>query len=385
MQLGFSVFDVIISGAGPAGSVAATLLARGGARVLVLDRARFPRDKLCGDTVNPGTLAALRRLGLAERIESHALPIRGMLLTGERRAIVRGEYGGTIHGLSLLRRDLDGALLDAAVRAGARVEEGVLVRAPLVDEAGGHPRVRGVVIAGRDGHDIRIPAPLVIAADGRRSPIALALRLARHPRWPRRWAVGAYFDGMRDVADLGEMHVRQRRYVGVAPVPSGLANVCVVTATRTGFEQPARLLERAVADDWYLGDRFASARLASMPVVLGPLAVDVVNRRVPGLLLAGDAAGFIDPITGDGLRFAVCGAELAATVALRALERRTGDPQGALVRLRRRAFAAKWCFNRSVRRLVATPSALNAAGLAAAVAPSVFRRVIAFAGDVQRA
>jgi len=58
---------------------------------------------------------------------------------------------------------------------------------------------------------------------------------------------------------------------------------------------------------------------------------------VPGLLLAGDAAGFIDPITGDGLRFAVCGAELAATVALRALERRTGDPQGALVRLRRRA------------------------------------------------
>ena len=70
---------------------------------------------------------------------------------------------------------------------------------------------------------------------------------------------------------------------------------------------------------------------------------------------------------------------------MRALERRSGDPQSALVRLRRRAFAAKWRFNRSVRRLVATPSALDAAGLAATVAPSVFRRVIAFAGDVQRA
>jgi len=384
VRLGFSVFDVIISGAGPAGSVAAMLLARGGARVLLLDRARFPRDKLCGDTVNPGTLAALRRLGLAERVESHALPIRGMLLTGERRAIVRGEYGVDVHGLSLLRRDLDAALLDAAVQAGARVEEGVLVRGPLVDQSGDRPRVRGVVIAGRDGHDVRIPAPLVIAADGRRSRIALALHLARHPRWPRRWAVGAYFDGVRGVDELGEMHVRHRRYIGVAPVPSGLVNVCVVTATRAGLEQPARLLRAAVADDWYLADRFASARLATPPVVLGPLAVDVVDARVPGLLLAGDAAGFIDPITGDGLRFAVCGAELAAAVALRALERRSGDPQGALVRLRRRAFAAKWRFNRSVRRLVAAPSALNAAGLAATVAPSVFRRVIAFAGDVRR-
>ena len=132
--------------------------------------------------------------------------------------------------------------------AGARVEDGVLVRAPLVESAVGRPRVRGVVIAGRDGRDIRIPAPLVIAADGRRSRIALALRLARHPKWPRRWAVGGYFDGVTDVDDLGEMHVRQHRYIGVAPVPSGLANVCVVTPTREGFDQPAALLERGRRD-----------------------------------------------------------------------------------------------------------------------------------------
>ena len=68
------MYDVIICGAGPAGSVAATVLARGGARVLLLDRARFPRDKLCGDTMNPGTVAILRRLGLTERFESAALP-----------------------------------------------------------------------------------------------------------------------------------------------------------------------------------------------------------------------------------------------------------------------------------------------------------------------
>src|SRR5216110_1145179 len=103
------MFDVIISGAGPAGAVAATVLARGGARVLVLDRATFPRDKICGDTLNPGTLAALRRLNLAQGFEPHALPIDGMILTGERGAMVRGGYGDGVHGLAILRRDLDTA------------------------------------------------------------------------------------------------------------------------------------------------------------------------------------------------------------------------------------------------------------------------------------
>ena len=76
------MYDVIVCGAGPAGSVAATVLARGGARVLMLDRARFPRDKLCGDTINPGALAVLRRLGLAEEFEAAALPVDGMIVTG---------------------------------------------------------------------------------------------------------------------------------------------------------------------------------------------------------------------------------------------------------------------------------------------------------------
>src|SRR5688500_1721758 len=67
-------WDVVIAGAGPAGSITATLLARAGARVLLLDRARFPREKLCGDTVNPGTVARLRALSLAGWIETHGLP-----------------------------------------------------------------------------------------------------------------------------------------------------------------------------------------------------------------------------------------------------------------------------------------------------------------------
>ena len=383
------MFDVIVCGAGPAGSVAATVLARGGARVLLLDRARFPRDKLCGDTMNPGTVAILRRLALTGGFEDGALPVDGMIVTGERGVRVRAAYGGGARGLALLRRTLDAALLRGASDAGARVEEGVLVRGPLLESQTPGARVRGVVIAGRDGRDIRVPAPLVIAADGRRSRLALPLGLARHPRRPRRWAIGAYFDRVAGVTSFGEMHVRRGRYLGIAPVPGGSVNVCLVApgeALRTGsssaLDDPSRLLQQAIDADPDLRERFADARMTAVPVVLGPLAIDAAAAGAPGLLLAGDAAGFIDPMTGDGLRFAVRGGELAAQVALAALAGTLAPPHVRLARLRRREFAAKWRFNRTLRRLVSRGTTVEIAGLVALAAPWLLRRTIAFAGDV---
>ncbi len=88
-------------------------------------------------------------------------------------------------------------------------------------------RVTGVSTQTGKGSTSR-PARVVIAADGRRSTLALALGLARHPRRPRRWAIGAYFEGVTGFLDVGEMHVRRRHYIGVAPVPGGLANACLV-------------------------------------------------------------------------------------------------------------------------------------------------------------
>lgn len=374
------MYDVIVCGAGPAGSVAATVLARGGARVLMLDRAAFPRDKLCGDTINPGTLAILRRLGMAT-FESSALPVDGMTVTGERGVRVRCAYGGA-HGLAILRRDLDAALARHAADAGARFEEGVLVREPLVDESGAERRVRGVIVAGRDGRDVRIPAPLVIAADGRRSRLALPLGLARQPRRPRRWAVGAYFADVTGVTSFGEMHVRRGRYLGVAPLPSGLTNVCVVVSRQRGLDDPAGLLLASIRGDAELRDRFAAARMIAPPVVLGPLAVDVAVPGAPGLLLAGDAAGFIDPMTGDGLRFGVRGGELAGEVALAAIAGHLAHPYATLGQRRRREFAAKWRFNRSLRQLVDRGVTVELAGFIASAAPWVLRRTIAFASDV---
>ena len=141
------------------------------------------------------------------------------------------------------------------------------------------------------------------------------------------------------------------------------------------------MLTRTLACEPLLRDRFAGARLIAPPVVLGPLAVDVGGPAIDGLLLAGDAAGFIDPMTGDGLRFAIRGGELAAAAALQALAYGWAGIHERLAVARRREFAAKWRFNRALRALVASPRAVEAAALGARVAPSILRAVIARAGD----
>jgi geranylgeranyl reductase family protein len=379
------MFDAIVCGAGPAGAVAATVLARSGARVLLLDRAAFPRDKLCGDTLNPGAIALLHRLDLGGEVSPRALRIDGMLVTGERGAAVRCSYRGGIHGWALLRRDLDAALVRAAVAAGARLEERVLVRGPLLDRSSPAPRVRGVVLAGRDGRDIRVPAPTVIAADGGKSRIAHALGLVRLPARPQRWAVGAYFEGVADVGAFGEMHVRRGRYIGIAPVPSGRVNVCLVVPRGERLADPAAALIGALAADPRLRDRFTRARMTGPPAVLGPMAADVAIPGAPGLLLAGDAAGFIDPMTGDGLRFAIRGGELAAQAALGAFRSGTAPAHVGLAARRRREFGSKWRFNRLVRALVGHGAAVDAASLLASIAPPLLRRAVAYAGDLSRA
>src|SRR6478752_4894146 len=108
------MIDVIIAGAGPAGSVAAWLLARSGARVLLIDRETFPRDKLCGDTVNPGCLAFLASLGLVGNVLNHAPRLAGMLVSGPSY-VLRTEYGDRVSGRVIKRSELDMWLLERAI------------------------------------------------------------------------------------------------------------------------------------------------------------------------------------------------------------------------------------------------------------------------------
>src|SRR5262249_45410886 len=197
-----------------------------------------------------------------------------------------------------VRRDSDALLVERAVDAGCQFEPGVAVRGVCVSETAGARTVTGVVVGGRRRGELAIPAPITIAADGRHSTIAFGLGLAQHPPSPRRWAIGAYFEhfgpppecvahatlvpgpchpGATHPPELvvGEMHIRAGRYIGVAPVPGGLTNVCLVKPSRPAdpeLADPTALLLNELARDPLLADRAAAARLAVPPVVLGPLA-----------------------------------------------------------------------------------------------------------------
>lgn len=347
-------WDVVVVGAGPAGSVTAGLLAERGRRVLLLERWTHPRPKPCGEFLNPGALAALERTGFASAV----LRLDPPLLSGWELTTWSGVHvsagfahpGGTVppHGLGVDRARLDQALALEAVRRGAVLEERQQVLRV-------RPGPDGVEIDVRSGARESVRrARLLIAADGLRSRIARQLGATR--RRPRRARVSltARVRGVGPASDRGWLRIGGTRTVGMAPVSLDppLWNVTGVVDSEVEGRRLAAdpeaflglLLEQA-AFPWVEDPRVVAGPWAS-----GPFDWPVRRRTGPRWALVGDAAGYFDPLTGQGIHQAVHSAELAAADAERSLAR--ADGARPLHRYARR-LARSLAGTRAVQRLVA--------------------------------
>ncbi len=348
--------DVIIAGAGPAGSATATHLARAGHRVLVVDRAAFPRDKACSEYMSPEAVRLLDRLGVVADLErAGAQPIEGTRVFGPRGASLLGRFSETEvqpfrhSGLAVARRILDQRLVDGARAAGAEVRERTTVE-ELLYEAGG---VAGVVVRTAAGARETIRARIVIGADGLRSIVARRVGRRRQGS-PSRVAFVAHVADVPGLDGLTEMHVGERGYVGLNRIAAGVANVALVVPKEVAAGA------RGGAESFFFSllEQFAGVRgrvyresLVRRVLVTGPFAAWSGRVVVPGALLVGDAADFFDPFTGEGIGTALRGAELAADAVGAALAAPGPVTVAALegYRLARRAaFLGKWTVERLV-------------------------------------
>jgi len=366
-------WDAVVVGAGPAGSATARHLARGGARVLLLDRERFPRHKPCSEYLSPETTRLLQRLGddvLAAVEEAAPARLYGMRVVAPNGVSMCGRFASEHEELhpprpysfALPRATFDLLLRDAAERAGAVVRDDVVVEDLVRD----HGTVTGVLTRTAGDRRERLDARVVVGADGLNSLVARRLGLARRSP-PYRVAFTAHVGAVAGVGDVGELHVSDWGYVGLGPIGGDVTTVALVLPLGAVRGRAGEIRARFFAElDRFPGlrGRFDPRRLEREVLVTGPFAR--WSRRAVadhgGALLVGDAADFFDPFTGQGIYSALRGAELVADVLVPVLE--TGAPvtRAALApyrAARRAAFGTKWVLERLIGMGVGWPALTN--------------------------
>ncbi|MDQ2941598.1 MAG: geranylgeranyl reductase family protein [Chloroflexota bacterium] len=342
--------DLLVVGAGPAGSALAAAAAARARDVILIEAAHHPRPKVCAEYASPRIAEELARLGVDGWREA-AIPLRGMrVIFGDASAeIPYADRSSPRTAWGLDRRRFDALLANHAESRGARLLEG----AHLVNLLRRGDRVSGARVATRDG-ELEIVAEWVVGADGARSRTARLLGVERPVRFPRRLGLVAHYEGVAGLDDHGEMHVGDGYYVGLAPMPGGELNVGM--ALPMGGGGAVRRFSAAIA-----GLPAVAARLrTSKPVTpirgAAPIGHRVSEVAGPGWLLVGDAAGFVDPFTGEGIYRALRSARAAANAL------HSDDPAASYRTERRAAFSAKDVLTWAVQSLL--------------VAPPLFRRTL---------
>lgn len=382
--------DVAVVGAGPAGAAAAIFLAEHGLEVVVLDRTTLPRARIvCGEYVSPEAGRLLDRLGALKAIDAAgASALGGMRITAPDGTTIVGRYHSVAgwrpyrqHAMGVPRPTLDGALVERLRTAPVDLRERTRVTDVIVEDR----RVVGVRGEDVDRRPLEVRARVVIAADGRTSVVAERLG-CRHPHPLRRLALMTYVGGLADCRELGEIFVDPPDYAILNPVAPDRVNLGLVVPLSHAAPWSNRLhdfLSARIRQLPHLARRLAGAVRVQPIRALGPLAHRVTPPRVGGVLLVGDAAGFYDPFTGEGVFTALRSAELAAETAVQAL--RGGDVSVAALAAyelaRRRAFRGKERVTRVLQFVIGHRRLANVACRALARRPALLDALLGVFGD----
>lgn len=307
--------DVLVVGAGPAGSAAAAWAARAGRDVVLADAAVFPRDKTCGDGLTPRAIGELERLGLRDWVRGHTVN-KGLRAHGFGQTLLLEWPGGTLpdYGSAVARTELDDHLRTTALKSGALGVEG----AKAVDARIEGGRVRGVTFR-RDGETFEIECERLIVADGVRSTLGKVLGREWHKDTVYAVAGRCYVDsGMADDPWISS-HLELRGedgeilsgYGWIFPLGGGQVNVGAGTLATT--KRPAEVAIKPLMAH-YVEERRTDFQLsgeARMPTsALLPMGGAVSNIAGPNWALIGDAAACVNPLNGEGIDYGLEGGRL---------------------------------------------------------------------------
>ncbi|MBV9240595.1 MAG: NAD(P)/FAD-dependent oxidoreductase [Acidobacteria bacterium] len=313
-------YDIAIVGAGPGGSSAAIRLAQSGKRVVLIEKEKFPRQKLCGEFISPECLEHFAELGVLDRMQgAGGVEISETVFysRGGRGVVVPSAMFGGLHqnALGLSRAEMDLQLMLRARDAGVEVREQTSTAAPIIENG----RVSGITIKNDCGQGI-VASPVIIDATGRTR--ALARKLASGSPSTRAEAV-AFKTHVRNVDipnDRCEIFSYRGGYGGTSRVEDGLYNICFIAAAsdvKTLASDPSRVFREVVCSN-----RRAAHVFRNVEFVDTWLAVSIerfggrILSPVQGLLTVGDAAAFIDPFTGSGMLLALESGKIAAECIL---------------------------------------------------------------------